>query len=85
MFVDTIYPFSDSLTTTITADKPFTYYVRIPSWASNATIAINGGRPRAVHPANGLQSVSIKAGITKFALNVPAGITIGQIIRSSLC
>ncbi|CDO69653.1 hypothetical protein BN946_scf184851.g41 [Trametes cinnabarina] len=30
--VDTLYPFSDSLATTITAEKPFTYYVRIPSW-----------------------------------------------------
>lgn len=80
MSVDTIYPFSDTLTTTITADKPFTYYVRIPSWANNGTIAINGEEPRAVQPTDGLQSVSVQAGTTKFTLNLPAEITIGQTV-----
>ncbi|KAH8115214.1 hypothetical protein DFH11DRAFT_1726088 [Phellopilus nigrolimitatus] len=41
--VDTLYPFSDTLTTTVSADKAFTYYVRIPSWVSNATVTLNGG------------------------------------------
>ncbi|OBZ73690.1 hypothetical protein A0H81_05963 [Grifola frondosa] len=74
--VDTLYPFSDTLTATITAQKAFTHFVRIPSWVSNATISINGGSPRAVSPSNGLQAVSAKAGTTKFVLNLPSNITI---------
>ncbi|KAI0358002.1 hypothetical protein OH77DRAFT_1580683 [Trametes cingulata] len=74
--VDTLYPFGDTLTTTIRADRPFTYHVRIPSWVSKGTIAINGGAARAVSPSNGLQAVSVKAGTTKFTLNLPADITI---------
>ena len=77
--VDTIYPFSDSLTTTIVAQKAFTYYVRIPSWASNATISVNGGRAQSVS-ANGLHAISVRAGTTKFTLNVPAEITLGKTV-----
>lgn len=73
--VDTLYPFSDTLTTTVTASSAFTYYVRIPSWVSGGTIAINGGSAKAVNPSNGLQAVSIPAGTTKFVLNLPAKIT----------
>ncbi|OCH96340.1 hypothetical protein OBBRIDRAFT_854604 [Obba rivulosa] len=74
--VDTIYPFSDSLTTTIHADKAFTHYVRIPSWVSSGTIAMNGGAAKAVSPSNGLQAVPVKAGTTKFDLHLPSEITI---------
>ena len=72
-----MYPFSDTLTTTITAEKAFTYYVRIPSWVSKGTIAINGGAARPVSPTNGLHAVSVRAGTTKFTLDLPADITIG--------
>ncbi|KAJ3019197.1 hypothetical protein NUW54_g148 [Trametes sanguinea] len=75
--VDTLYPFSDSLATTITAEKDFTYYVRVPSWVSKGTIAINGAKAKAVTPSNGLQAVPVKAGTTKFTLNLPSDITIG--------
>ena len=77
MAVDTLYPFSDSLTTTIHADKDFTYYVRIPSWVSKGTISINGKAAKAVSPSNGLQAVSVKAGKTTFTLDLPSDITIG--------
>jgi len=73
--VDTLYPFSDTLTTTITATKAFTYYVRIPSWVVGGTISINGGAAKAVSPSNGLQAVSAAVGTTKFVLNLPAAIT----------
>ncbi|KAF4613200.1 hypothetical protein D9613_011183 [Agrocybe pediades] len=73
--VDTQYPFSDTLTTTITAAKAFTYYVRIPSWVVGGTISINGATAKAVNPSNGLQAVSVGAGTTKFVLNLPAPIT----------
>lgn len=76
--VDTVYPFSDTLTTTITATNAFTYYVRIPSWVSGGTIAINGGQATAVSPNNGLHAVSVPAGTTKFVLNLPAKITTGM-------
>ncbi|KAI0331651.1 hypothetical protein GY45DRAFT_598326 [Cubamyces sp. BRFM 1775] len=74
--VDTLYPFSDSLTTTIHADRDFTYYVRIPSWVSKGTIAINGKAAKAVSPSNGLQAVSVQAGKTTFTLNLPSDITV---------
>ncbi|KAH9474823.1 hypothetical protein JR316_0013289 [Psilocybe cubensis] len=73
--VDTQYPFSDTLTTTLTASKAFTYYVRIPSWVVGGTISINGGSAQPVSPVNGLQAVSAAAGTTKFVLNLPAPIT----------
>lgn len=75
--VNTLYPFGDTLTTTVTATSAFTYYVRIPSWVSGGTIAINGGKATAVSPSNGLQAVSIPAGTTTFVLNLPAQITTG--------
>ncbi|OSD04868.1 hypothetical protein PYCCODRAFT_1363452 [Trametes coccinea BRFM310] len=82
--VDTLYPFSDSLATTITAEKDFTYYVRIPSWVSKGTIAINGAKAKAVSPSNGLQAVPVKAGTTKFTLNLPSDITIESRPHSSV-
>lgn len=75
--MDTIYPFSDTLTTTITAAKPFTYFIRIPEWVSEGTIAVNGGSATAVAPSKGLQAVDIEAGTTKLVLDLPAPITTG--------
>ncbi|KAH0578498.1 hypothetical protein H2248_003640 [Termitomyces sp. 'cryptogamus'] len=73
--VDTLYPFSDTLNTTITATSAFTYYVRIPSWVINGTISINGRAAEALSPSNGLQAVAAAAGTTTFVLNLPAEIT----------
>ncbi|KAF5343072.1 hypothetical protein D9758_011159 [Tetrapyrgos nigripes] len=74
--VDTIYPFSDTLTTTITATQDFTYFVRIPSWVKDGTISMNGGEAQALSPdPKGLQAVQISAGTTKFVLELPAEIT----------
>ncbi|KIJ25600.1 hypothetical protein M422DRAFT_273413 [Sphaerobolus stellatus SS14] len=77
--VNTLYPFSDTLTTTIQATKPFTYYVRIPSWSiGKATISINGAAAVAATPDSTTQLFKINAaeGATKFVLNVPADITL---------
>ncbi|KAL1688657.1 hypothetical protein GGG16DRAFT_104252 [Schizophyllum commune] len=76
--VDTQYPFSDVLTTTIVADGPFTYKVRIPSWVEGGTIAVNGGPAKPVRPVDGLQSVEIGAGETVLVLELPAPITVEQ-------
>ncbi|GLB33181.1 putative beta-L-arabinofuranosidase, GH127 [Lyophyllum shimeji] len=73
--VDTAYPFSDTLTTTVTADKAFTYYVRIPSWVVGGTIAIGGGAAKNVDAVGALQAVQLPAGKTSFVLNLPAKIT----------
>ncbi|KAJ3511275.1 hypothetical protein NLJ89_g4191 [Agrocybe chaxingu] len=81
--VDTQYPFSDVLTTRITATKAFTYYVRIPSWVVGGTIAIDGRVVQPVAPVNGLQAVSVKAGTTLFVLNLPAPVTTGMFSSSS--
>ncbi|SJL16344.1 uncharacterized protein ARMOST_19865 [Armillaria ostoyae] len=75
--VHTQYPFSDTLVTTVTAMKAFTYFVRIPRWVIGGTISINGGAPKALTPnENGLQPVDIGAGTTEIALELPADITI---------
>ncbi|KAK0224805.1 hypothetical protein EDD85DRAFT_857258 [Armillaria nabsnona] len=75
--VDTQYPFSDTLVTTVMAMKAFTYFVRIPKWVIGGTISINGGASRALTPnENGLQPVDIGAGTTEIALELPADITI---------
>lgn len=76
--VDTIYPFSDVLNTTINAAQAYTHYIRIPSWVSNGTISVNGGAASAVSPTNGLHQLSVPAGETVFTLNLPAEITIGE-------
>ncbi|KAF7340226.1 hypothetical protein MVEN_01941300 [Mycena venus] len=73
--VATLYPFSDTVTTTITAKATFTYFVRIPSWVVGGTIAINGAAAKALAPVNGLQSVTVSAGTTTFVLQLPAPIT----------
>ncbi|KAJ7102582.1 hypothetical protein B0H15DRAFT_339472 [Mycena belliarum] len=82
--VATSYPFSDTVTTTITAKAAFTYYVRIPSWVVGGTIAINGAAPKAVAPVNGLQAVTVKAGTTKFVLQLPARITTEQRLHGAI-
>ncbi|KAH8119841.1 hypothetical protein DFH11DRAFT_1556842, partial [Phellopilus nigrolimitatus] len=75
--VDTLYPFSDTLTTTVSADKAFTYYVRIPSWVSGATLALNGGSEENVQTdATGLYAINLPAGNSTFTLSLPAEITI---------
>ncbi|KAK7040596.1 hypothetical protein R3P38DRAFT_2513671 [Favolaschia claudopus] len=74
--VATLYPFGDTLTTTLVSKSAFTYYVRIPSWVVGGTIAVNGAAAKPVAPVNGLQAVSVAAGTTKFVLQLPAPITI---------
>jgi DUF1680 family protein len=85
--VSTLYPFSDTLTTTITAQKAFTYYVRIPAWSiGKATVAINGARAGAANPdsTTHLLEINAAAGKTTFVLNLPADITLGKRSHCSL-
>jgi hypothetical protein len=79
-----LYPFSDTVTTTITAKAAFTYYVRIPSWVVGGTIAINNAAAKSVAPVNGLQAVTVAAGTTTFVLQLPAPITTGKLSMDNL-
>ncbi|KAJ7503065.1 hypothetical protein B0H11DRAFT_1987655 [Mycena galericulata] len=73
--VETLYPFGDTLTTTISAAKAFTYLVRIPSWVTKGTISVNGGPSEAVAPGeNGLHAVAVRAGTTTLVLKIPSEI-----------
>jgi len=75
--VETVYPFGDALTTTITATKPFTYFVRIPSWVTDGTISVNGGSAKAVKvDENGLHAVPVGSGTTTLVLDVRSDIRI---------
>ena len=79
--VSTLYPFSDALDITVTAQKAFTYYVRIPSWTVGGTVTVNGGDAQSVTPGdNGLHAISVGEGTTKIALNLPADITVGTYV-----
>ncbi|KAJ7270086.1 hypothetical protein B0H12DRAFT_824168 [Mycena haematopus] len=75
--VETLYPFGDTLSTTITATKAFTYLVRIPSWVTDGTISVNGGPAKAVQgDKNGLHSVDVSAGTTTLVLDLRSDIRI---------
>ncbi|EIN09448.1 hypothetical protein PUNSTDRAFT_85803 [Punctularia strigosozonata HHB-11173 SS5] len=74
--VDTLYPFSDSLAITVTANAAFTYMVRVPSWVTNGTMSVNRGAAKGLSPKNGFQSISLPSGTTNITLNLPAPITL---------
>lgn len=81
--VDTIYPFGMTLEYTISAARPFAFYVRIPEWANSSTSTITGpssagtapstsSAPKPLSPsAKGLQCVAIPAGVeTTFSITL---------------
>ncbi|KAI0821832.1 hypothetical protein BC628DRAFT_1341106 [Trametes gibbosa] len=76
--VNTTYPFdSDTLVTTIVAEKDFKYFIRIPEWStSNATVSINGGPIVPCTPINGLHAISVNAGTTNITLHIPSEIVV---------
>jgi hypothetical protein len=55
--VSTEYPFGDDVTVTLSGlpggAVSFPLYIRVPAWASAATLSVNGGAPAAVGAANG--------------------------------
>ncbi|KAF7296050.1 hypothetical protein MKEN_01420100 [Mycena kentingensis (nom. inval.)] len=77
--VETLYPFGDSLSTTIVAAKAFTYFVRIPTWSPKATLSVDGAPVLRVAPGkDGLHAVHIAAGTTKFVLELAPDIHLEQ-------
>lgn len=75
---ETKYPFNLSLAYTITTDKAFDFYVRIPGWAdiSNSDVTrglstVGGGRKVAIRPSEqGLQRLSVPAGGERLVLDL---------------
>jgi hypothetical protein len=65
------------LTTAISAQKAFTYFVRIPSWVKSGMISINGEEARSFWPIDGLLAIEVKSGDTTIRLNLPLEISIG--------
>lgn len=75
--LDTTYPFGEVLDFSIDAERGFPLRLRIPGWAVDATISVNGGAMQSV--GNGtLHLVSIKAGKSSVRLVLPMAVRIEQ-------
>ncbi|KAF9029687.1 hypothetical protein BDZ89DRAFT_1065159 [Hymenopellis radicata] len=74
--VETQYPFGDVLVTTVSATKPFVYYVRIPSWVSGGTFALDAEQPEALKPLEGLLGIYITPGKRRITLALSSPISI---------
>ncbi|KAJ7319105.1 hypothetical protein DFH08DRAFT_891546 [Mycena albidolilacea] len=72
--VDTLYPFGNTLTYSISATKPFSFKIRVPTWAQNSntsTIAVNGARAATLTTdALDLHTVKVNAGKTVVHVNL---------------
>lgn len=72
----TNYPFNNVLYYTITADKPFAFSARVPSWAvfSGTTFSANGGStvPAEPDPNTGMASVNLPTGTTILVYRIGA-------------
>lgn len=51
--VDTEYPFGDTATVVVTAAQGTPVSLRVPTWATAATLSINGAAPQAIGGKNG--------------------------------
>jgi len=60
----TDYPFSDVLTYHTNSDNPFTFYVRVPGWASEPRVIVNGQAVATTLGSNSLAAISVPAGQT---------------------
>ncbi|KAK3318772.1 hypothetical protein B0H66DRAFT_497544 [Apodospora peruviana] len=74
---DTAYPFDNTLTYTITSDKGFDLFVRVPSWYDPDKSSI-GGRVSALQPdaETGLHKISIPSGTITATVTYKIGATI---------
>ncbi|KAJ7851852.1 hypothetical protein B0H14DRAFT_2761195 [Mycena olivaceomarginata] len=72
--VDTLYPFGNTLTYSISATKPFSFKIRVPTWAQNSnasTIAVNRARAATLTTdALDLHTVKVNAGKTVVHVNL---------------
>lgn len=85
--VDTNYPFSDNVKTTIITDKAFTFYIRVPTWINKqASIKVGSAAATAFTPdaTTKLQKVSVPAGTTIISLVLSADITVENRLHGSV-
>lgn len=70
---ETDYPFSNNLTYSITSDRAFDFYVRVPSWylPSSSSVTIGSETSQPLSPdTNGLHHLSIPAGTNKVSYSL---------------
>jgi len=86
--VDTLYPFASTLKYTITAAKPFTFSIRVPTYAqgnSGSTISVGNAKatPLTVN-ANSLHSISVKAGATTVQVTLAMPLEVRTVANGSV-
>ncbi|KDN35710.1 hypothetical protein RSAG8_11389, partial [Rhizoctonia solani AG-8 WAC10335] len=72
--VDTNYPFSDNVKTTITTSKPFDFYIRVPTWVSvkaGTTVVSLVLSADITVESRPLGSIAIHRGPFNYALDIP--------------
>ncbi|KIY62722.1 hypothetical protein CYLTODRAFT_383261 [Cylindrobasidium torrendii FP15055 ss-10] len=84
--VDTLYPFGNDLSYTITSDGPFTFKIRIPGWATDASsISVSGADPTSLSPdSENHQSISVEAGETKVSLSLGAELSVDERLNGAV-
>lgn len=65
----TNYPFEDDLNYEIQADKPFDFYVRIPTWATGSQISSNTATAL-YHAADGMHKISLPKGKSSLTYSI---------------
>jgi hypothetical protein len=83
---ETEYPFRDTVTFTITPERPaqFPLTLRIPAWAAGATISLNGAAPRSAPAGDAtFEQVTWKAG-DRIVLTLPMKTRLSTWVRDSV-
>eukprot|EP00927_Polykrikos_kofoidii_P068291 TRINITY_DN6364_c0_g1_i1.p1 TRINITY_DN6364_c0_g1~~TRINITY_DN6364_c0_g1_i1.p1 ORF type:complete len:692 (+),score=87.96 TRINITY_DN6364_c0_g1_i1:81-2156(+) len=76
ILLETRYPFSESLNFSIDAEGPFKFWLRIPAWAVDATVKVDGGASVAASPG-GFHGVDVPGGRhTTVELTLPLEVTL---------
>lgn len=76
----TNYPFTPDLYYTVTAEAPFTFGVRVPSWAiqDESYVVVNGGTRQRVQPdpATGMHHIELESGKSTISYTLSAEIRV---------
>lgn len=73
--VKTAYPFDETVTFDINAEKAFSFELRIPAWCKGATVATGGATAEATDntplPPGAMHAVPVAAGSSTVTLTLP--------------